>query len=68
MTNHKLLQKLAKQRILSIETEIIPNVLESAFKEQLDFINDPSHTKAACSSRRAGKSSAVGLYLVNGKN
>lgn len=65
MTNYKLLQKLAKQRILSIETEIIPNVLESAFKEQLDFINDPSHTKAACSSRRAGKSSAVGLYLVN---
>ncbi len=63
--NKELTKKIAKNELKNRIVKIIPNVLESAFKEQLDFINDPSKQKAACSSRRAGKSSAVGLYLVH---
>ena len=40
------------------------NMTRNLFKEQLDFINDPSKRKAAICSRRSGKSYAAGRYLI----
>jgi phage terminase large subunit len=40
------------------------NFKRHLFKEQLDFIDDPSRRKAALCSRRAGKSFAVSRYLL----
>ncbi len=45
-------------------SEITLNFKRHLFKEQLDFINDPSKRKAALCSRRAGKSFAVSRYLI----
>ena len=40
------------------------NLGKTLFKEQVDFINDPSKRKAAICSRRSGKSYAAGRYLL----
>ena len=42
----------------------ILNLSRSLFKEQVDFIKDPSRRKAAICSRRSGKSYAAGRYLI----
>ena len=42
----------------------ILNLGRSLFKNQVDFINDPSRRKAAICSRRSGKSYAAGRYLI----
>lgn len=62
--NRELIKKLAKQQAALLNAKPL-DILVSAFPEQLAFINDPAKRKAACSSRRAGKSSAVGIYLIN---
>ena len=40
------------------------NLGRTLFKEQVDFILDPSRRKAAICSRRSGKSYAAGRYLL----
>lgn len=50
------LEHIAKQNI--------PNVLDSAFPKQLDFIEDPSTQKTLFCTRRSAKSYTAGLYLV----
>lgn len=40
-----------------------PPWFKNSFKEQIDFIKDPSPLKAAQCTRRAGKSFGMGLYL-----
>jgi PBSX family phage terminase large subunit len=40
------------------------NMTKNLFKEQYDFIADPSRRKAAICSRRSGKSYAAGRYLI----
>lgn len=52
---------LKEQRRRSIAKSTL---LDSAFKEQRAFIEDPSRFKAAVCTRRAGKSYGIGLYLV----
>ena len=37
---------------------------EDLFKQQTDFIDHPSKLKVACCSRRAGKSTAAAMYLI----
>jgi PBSX family phage terminase large subunit len=39
------------------------DLLESAFKQQRSFIEDPSKLKAALCTRRAGKTYGIGLYI-----
>lgn len=41
------------------------NVLTECFDKQLEFIKDPSKRKKLCLTRRSGKSTTIGLYLVN---
>ncbi len=65
MTNKNLMLKLAKQELAKKQSYILPDLLGSAFKEQLDFIKDSSKRKSACCTRRAGKSYGVGLYLID---
>ncbi len=59
------MEKLAKIELGKRDVENAPDILASAFPEQLAFIQDPSKRKAACCSRRSGKSSAIGLALVH---
>jgi len=40
------------------------NLGKTLFKQQVDFIKDPSRRKAAICSRRSGKSYAAGRYLI----
>lgn len=40
-----------------------PNLFNTAFDKQKEFINHPCRLKAALTTRRAGKSYAAGLYL-----
>lgn len=40
------------------------NVLTECFDKQLEFIKDPSKRKKLCLTRRCGKSTTVGLYLI----
>ena len=40
------------------------NLSKTLFKEQVDFIDDPSKRKAAICSRRSGKSYSAGRYLL----
>ena len=40
------------------------NLSRTLFKQQIDFIQDPSRRKAAICSRRSGKSFAAGRYLI----
>jgi len=51
------LRLLAKQRI--------PNVLESAFEKQKEFIKNKSKQKALFCTRRSAKSFTAGLYLID---
>lgn len=43
----------------------IPNILASAFPQQVDFITHPSKQKALFCTRRSAKSFTAGLYLVH---
>lgn len=61
----KLLAKLAKEKLEQLEDYSPPDVLDETFDKQLDFIKDPSKRKIACLTRRSGKSTAVGLYLLH---
>ena len=54
----------AKARVVKRTSDITLNFKRHLFKEQLDFINDPSKRKAALCTRRAGKSFAVSRYLI----
>ncbi len=47
-----------------IAKENLPNVLESAFSHQVNFIKDPSKQKTLFCTRRSAKSFSAGLYLV----
>ena len=40
------------------------NLSKTLFREQVDFIDDPSKRKAAICSRRSGKSYSAGRYLI----
>ena len=53
-----------KARVIKRTSDITLNFKRHLFKEQLDFINDPSKRKAALCTRRAGKSFAVSRYLI----
>lgn len=55
-------EKLILQEIL--RRTKAPDVLSYCFQEQKDFILDPSHFKTAFTTRRAGKSTAIGVYIV----
>ncbi len=50
---------------IALQRANIPNVLESAFPEQLNFITDPSKFKTLFCTRRSAKSFTAGLYLVH---
>jgi len=58
--NKELLQKL-------LEKKIKPkfNLEAFLFKEQLDFVNDPSKYAVACCSVRSGKTTACAADLIN---
>ena len=53
-----------KTKVVRRTADITLNFKRHLFKEQLDFINDPSKRKAALCTRRAGKSFAVSRYLI----
>ncbi len=53
-----------KAKVIRRTSDITLNFKRHLFKEQLDFINDPSKRKAALCTRRAGKSFAVSRYLI----
>ena len=53
-----------KTKVPRQTADITLNFKRHLFKEQLDFINDPSKRKAALCTRRAGKSFAVSRYLI----
>lgn len=42
----------------------LPNLLDVCFKEQRDFIKDPSKRKALFVARRSGKSFAMAVYMI----
>ena len=62
--NKDLAAKLMKKE-LTKRAAPLPNVLGECFPEQLAFINDTSKRKKLCLTRRCGKSTTVGLYLIN---
>lgn len=43
----------------------VPDVLQSAFPKQVEFITDPAKQKALFCTRRSAKSFTAGLYLVH---
>lgn len=59
-------EELIKEELLDryLAKQNKPNVLASAFKEQLAFIKNPAKQKAVFCTRRAAKSFSAGLYLV----
>lgn len=59
LTDTAVLRELVKRQSLQ------KTVLESAFDKQRSFIVDTSRRKAALCTRRAGKSVAAGLALIN---
>jgi hypothetical protein len=61
MIDKVLLTELAS-RIIADQN--IPNVLESAFEKQKEFIKDKAKQKALFCTRRSAKSFTAGLYLV----
>ncbi len=66
MIDEALLRAIAEEALLKIRAkEAIPNVLESAFPQQLAFIKDPAQQKALFCTRRSAKSFTAGLYLVH---
>lgn len=60
-------QKDIALEILSrlVAKQQLPNVLESAFEKQKEFIKDKSKQKALFCTRRSAKSFTAGLYLVH---
>ncbi len=66
MIDEFLLRAMAEEALLKIRAkENIPNVLESAFPQQLAFISDPASQKVLFCTRRSAKSYTAGLYLVH---
>ncbi len=63
MVNQKLVLEEIASRLLAKEK--IPNVLESAFEQQINFIKAKEKQKALFCTRRSAKSFTAGLYLVN---
>ena len=61
----RLLKKLAQEKLSALEDYSPPDVLSEAFDKQLEFIKDTSRRKIACLTRRSGKSTTVGLYLLH---
>lgn len=62
--NKTLAEKLV-QKELGKRKAPLPNILGECFSEQLDLINNTSKRKIACLTRRSGKSTTMGLYLIN---
>lgn len=62
--NFELAAKLVKNELKKRSAPPV-NVLTECFPEQLIFIKDPSKRKKLCLTRRSGKSTTVGLYLIN---
>lgn len=62
--NEALMAKIAEKEL---KKRAVPpvNVLQECFPEQLAFIKDSSKRKKLCLTRRSGKSTTVGLYLIN---
>lgn len=61
--NNNLAAKLMKKELIKRAAPPV-NVLAECFAEQLQFINDSNKRKKACLTRRSGKSTCVGLYLI----
>jgi hypothetical protein len=59
MNRRELIEKEIKKRSKKID------ILSYCFKQQRDFIEDPFPFKAAFTNRRAGKSTAIGTYIVH---
>ncbi len=55
--------KAALLNMWSAKAQGSPSLLAAAFPFQRNFIEDPSRFKAACCTRRSGKSYGIGLYL-----
>lgn len=62
--NQQLAAKLMQKELKKRSAPPI-NVLVECFSQQLAFIKDPSKRKKLCLTRRSGKSTTVGLYMVN---
>lgn len=58
LTNKLLARELQKRQAP------VPNILSECFPEQLAFIKDPAKRKKACLTRRSGKSTTAGIYLI----
>lgn len=56
-----ILEEIAKRTMLN---QKIPNVLEHAFAQQVEFIEDEANQKVLFCTRRSAKSFTAGLYLV----
>lgn len=63
MPTRAIVEDLIKERLL--DKLEIPNVLQSGFAQQLNFINHPARQKALFCTRRSAKSFTAGLYLVH---
>lgn len=63
------MNKILASKLLEKELEKrkapLPDVLGECFPQQLNFIKDSAKRKIACLTRRSGKSTSVGLYLIN---
>lgn len=64
MTNRYAVAKELLKRRKLVSSESIFSLDSFLFKEQLDFVTDPSPTKIAVCSRRAGKTTACAADLV----
>lgn len=66
MTDEDLFRIIAEEAALKIMAKAaLPNVLDSAFPQQLAFIQDPARQKALWCTRRSAKSYTAGMYLVD---
>src|ERR1051326_3109079 len=61
--NNDLAKELAIKELKKRQAPPV-NILSECFPEQLAFIKNPAKRKKACLTRRSGKSTTTGIYLI----
>ena len=59
--NRLVLEELLRRKQETVEH--VPDFFSGLFEQQLEFVNDPARFKAACCSRRSGKTHSCIRYL-----
>lgn len=63
--NERLRRKIALIELQKREAEKPIDILSLAFEEQLEFIESDAKRKILCLTRRAAKSTAIAIYLID---